>query len=158
MTFNEEIQVLLEDELKAIKKLLQLSFSKTDLIINNQIDELTNLLKQEEQFIKVVVTLENKRVQLLDTWGVPGDTPISDVIEMIPEGKEKLIQLKDQLEENLIQLDERNQTNNALVRDNLEWIDFNINLMTSTQTPSGYGRDSEESDTAGDLNLFDRKV
>ena len=83
MTFGEELKELLEKELIALKKLETIAFEKTDIIVNNQVEKLEELIKEEESLINEIGLLEVARIQLLDTWGVAVDIPLSNVIEKI---------------------------------------------------------------------------
>lgn len=155
MTFKEELEMILEKEVTVLKDLKELSFMKTDMIINNQIQELEQTTKKEEALINEIGILEEEREKLFDTWGLAIDTPISDVIEKIPEDNKGLILIKDNMTEIFEELYLRNTLNNDLIKENLDWIDFNMNLVTSIQTPQNYGKDNKKSSTN---SIFDRKV
>ena len=51
MTFTEELKELLDKELIALKKLEAISFEKTDIIVNNQIEKLEEIVRQEEELM-----------------------------------------------------------------------------------------------------------
>lgn len=158
MTFAEELEELLVQELEALKKLRDIAFEKTDIIVGNKVEELEKTIKIEEALINEVGLLEVGRIKLLDTWGVGIDTPISELIERIPEDKEKLSLISNDLGQVLEELDLRNKLNNDLIRENLDWIDFNMNLLTSTETPTSYGKDNKEDLIQNRNSIFDRKV
>lgn len=158
MTFIEELEELLERELIALEKIKDIAFKKTDMIINNQIEELEKTIKLEEGLINEVGLLEVDRIKLLDTWGVAVDTPISLVIERVQGNKEKLIHISDNMGEVLEELNLRNSLNADLIRENLDWIDFNMNLITGIETPTSYGKDNKENLEPSRNSIFDRKV
>jgi len=155
VTFKEELETILEKELTTLIFLNEISFKKTDMIINNQIPELEQTTKKEESLINEIGLLEEKREKLFDIWGLAIDTPISDVIEKIPEDNSGLIVLKDNLKKVFEKLQLRNTLNNDLIKENLDWIDFNINLITGMQTPQSYGKDNKKTNVT---SIFDRKV
>lgn len=155
MTFKEELESLLKKELNILKSLKELSFKKTDFIINNQIKELDQTTKEEEVLVNEMGNLEREREKLLDSWGLEKSAPLSHVIENIPEGKEELANIKDELTKELGEISLRNNMNNDLIKDSLEWIDFNMNLITTTQSPTTYGKGNEGD---GKNSIFDRKV
>lgn len=155
MTFKEELEMILEKEVIVLKDLKEISFMKTDIIINNQIQELEQTTKKEEILINEMGLLEEEREKLFDTWGLATDTPISDVIERIPEDNKGLILIKDTMTEVFEELYLRNILNNDLIKENLDWIDFNMNLVTSFRTPQNYGKDNKK---ASSNSIFDRKV
>lgn len=155
MTFTEELELILKRLLETIIELKQLSLEKTDLIINNNIEELEKLTKKEETLINKMGTIENERVNLLEIWGVGKNTPISDVIERVPDDNTQLIYIKDEMTKILGELDLRNRLNNDLIRENLDWIDFNMNLITSTPVEQNYGNEKSQ---GNGKSIFDRKV
>ena len=155
MTLNEELTIVLEEELKLLRSLNDITYKKTDIIIGNEIDKLEEITKQEENLINKIALKEKEREELLYSWGLKKDTSISEIIEKTPEGKEKLNTLKGELINLLKDIQSRNLINNELIQENLEWLDFNMNLIYNTQTPPTYG-DNEK--TRKGNSLFDRKV
>lgn len=155
MTFKEELQEILTKQLTVLISLKQLAFEKTDIIVGNRVEGLEQITKSEEALINEMGLLEEQRVKFLDTWGIATDTPISNVIEKIPEDKEELLHIKEEMSSVLEELHLRNALNNNLITENLDWIDFNMNLITSSDTPTNYGKGSKEQ---GGNSIFDRKV
>lgn len=156
MNFKEELIEILKVELNAINLLKELTHKKTDIIIENRLEELEETTKKEEELINKIALLEEERLQLMDSWGVNKTTPLSQVIERIPEGKEELIEIREELSSILEEIKERNKINNELIMDNLEWLDFNMNLVSQVQTPTTYGNKDNKIGTNN--SLFDRKV
>lgn len=155
MTFREELEIILNELLKTMIELMEISFEKTDYIVNKQLEELNQLTQKEEGSINKMEIIENARIWLLDTWGVGEDTPISDIIEKLPDDNSELIDIKDKMTKIFEELNTRNKLNNDLIRENLEWIDFNMNLMTSTPVEPSYGNENGETKSN---SIFDRKV
>lgn len=155
MTFKEELQEILTKQLTVLINLKQLAFEKTDIIVGNRVEDLEQITKSEEALINEMGLLEEQRVKFLDTWGVATDTPVSNVIEKIPEDNEQLLHIKEEMSNVLEELHSRNALNNDLITENLDWIDFNMNLITSSDTPTNYGKGSKEQ---GGNSIFDRKV
>lgn len=158
MTFAEELGKLLAEELEVLIKVKKIAFEKTDIIVVNDVEKLEELVKVEEELINQIGLLEVARIKLLDTWGVAVDTPISLVIERVPEDKEKLIHISHSMGKVIEELNSRNSLNNDLIRENLDWIDFNMNLITSIEAPTSYGKDKRANQEPNRNNIFDRKV
>lgn len=156
MTFREELEEVLQKELEVLEELKEIAFDKTDLIINNEIQKLEATTKREESLVNQMGNLEKEREKLLDSWGVASNTVISEIIERIPEDKGQLEELKDKMHHNMEELYERNKLNNDLIMENLQWIDFNINLITDIHGHPSYGKDDEKKPSGS--SLFDRKV
>ena len=156
MTFKEEMVRILKEELSILHILKELTYEKTDVIIDNQVERLEKITKREEELINKMKIAEDNRLELMDSWGVDINTPLIKVIEKIPEGKEELIELKDKLTSFLDDINGRNNINNELIKDNLEWLDFNMNLISNIQTPTTYGKGEKKVEV--NSSLFDRKV
>lgn len=153
MSFNLDLGKNLKDQIEVVKALRDLAYAKTDLIMENKLEDLSSLTKREGDLINSLALLEENRLRLLDLWGVEINTPISHIIDKLPEGREEILHIKDSLSSLMEDLDTRNKLNGDLIRENLEWIDFNMNLLMGPG-PSGYG----EGKTQEASKIFDRKV
>lgn len=155
MTFGIELESILEKELNYLVKLKELSFKKTDMIIDNRIKDLEETTKMEETLINEMGLLEEERQRLLNTWGVAIDTPISVIIEKIPGENDELINIKDRMIKEIEELHLRNRLNEDLIKENLDWIDFNINLITNIHGEPVYGKKPNK---PNGNSIFDKKV
>ena len=155
MTLNEELIIILKEELNILRNLNDLTYGKTDIIIANEVEKLEEITKKEENLINEIALKEKEREELLYNWGLKKDISISEIIEKTPEGKEELNILKEELLNLLKDIQSRNLVNNELIQENLEWLDFNMNLIYNIQTPPTYGDDKK---TRKGNSLFDRKV
>ncbi len=157
MSFSKELESLLQEEYDLIFRLNQLSLMKKDVIVENDPIKLNEITKEEEKLVNGIGNLEVARTKLLDSWGVAVDTPISNLIETVPEGKAELLHIKEKMADLIEELNENNKLNTSLIRENLDWIDFNMNLMRSVETPSNYGNEKDPNKGEGN-SIFDRKV
>lgn len=155
MNFKDELENILNKELNVLSNLKELSFLKTDMIINSKIRELEEITKKEEALVNEIGLLEEEREEIFNTWGVAIVTPISDVIEKAPGDNSGLIHIKDKLTEVLEEIHLRNSLNNDLINENLDWIDFNMNLITSIHSHPSYG---DKNEAGSKTNIFDKKV
>ncbi len=155
MTFGIELESILEKELNNLIKLKDLSFKKTDMIIDNRIKDLEETTKTEESLINEMGLLEEERERLLNTWGVALDTHVSVIIEKIPGENKGLINIKDKMIKEIEELHLRNKLNEDLIKENLDWIDFNINLISNIHGDPVYGKKPNK--PSGN-SIFDKKV
>lgn len=155
MTLDKELTIILKEELNILHSLKDITYEKTDIIIANEVEKLEEITKQEEDLINRIALEEKEREELLYSWGLKKDTSISEIIEKTPEGKEELNTIKEELLNLLKDIQSRNLVNNELIQENLEWLDFNMNLIYNIQTPPTYGDNKK---TRGNNSLFDRKV
>ncbi|MCF6465078.1 flagellar protein FlgN [Clostridium sp. Cult2] len=156
MTFSEELMDILKKEYEILLTLKELTFDKTDFITNNQVEKLEEMVKKEEELINLMANTEEERINLTDSWGVGINTPLSEVIEKVPEGKEGLMDIGEKLSKSMEEIQSRNNINSHLINENLQWLDFNMNLLTNTFTPTTYGKKKKGTETKN--SLFDRKV
>ena len=156
MVFKEELMETLKKELEILYVLKELTYEKTNIIINNEVEKLEEINNKEEELVNRMTTVEEQRLKLMDSWGIDVNTSISEIIEKIPEGKEELTEIGEELVKSLVDIQEKNQINSGLINDNLEWLDFNMNLILNTQASTTYGKENKK--TAANNNLFDRKV
>ncbi len=156
MTFKEELMELLKEELKVCKNLLDITLKKTDLLVGGEVESLKKITEREEDLINRMGTLEENRQKLLDQWGIKKTIPLSKIIYKIPEETHDLEEVVLELTKVLEEIGIRNQLNSQLLKDSLEWIDFNVNLLTNTKVPTTYKKDDERKILNN--SLFDRKV
>lgn len=157
MTFKDELIEILREELELLKAIKKLAYHKTETIINSKVEELSQITEKEEKIINKMTEVENKRLILFNIWGVNKDTSLSQVIEKIPEDNIDLIEIWEELCLLLIDIKNKNNLNNELLKDNLEWLDFNINLLTQRPSPNTYDG-KNNNDKPSNKNFFDRKV
>lgn len=156
MNFKDELMNLLKEELEVLKALKELTYDKTDVIVENQIEKLQEIIKKEEELINKMAIKEEERLNLLYNWGINKNTPLSQVVEKLPEGKEELMDLGEDLSNLLEEIKIRNDLNGQLIEENLQWLDFNINLLTNATTPATYDKGKKGREVKN--KLFDRKV
>lgn len=155
-TFKDELMTILERQLYILKDLKKITSKKTDIIMNDKVDELKKMTIKEEDFINKMAVLEMEREYLFDSWGIEKGTPLSNIIKDIPGEKEDLKILGNRLFIILKSIDEENKLNDILIKDSIDWIEFNLNLVTDTEVPSTYGNKNKK--VKVNNNFFDRKV
>ncbi|NLM05873.1 MAG: flagellar protein FlgN [Tissierellia bacterium] len=155
MTLYDELKQLLDEELKLLRFMTSLAEEKTDIILKNDTKALDEITKKEETIIEKMEKVERDRGSLLEAIGLSKDASITEMIEKISDGKEDFLKYEEELIYTLSDLSNANLLNSELIRDNLDWIDFNLNILTNTQVSSGYCKSGEIQ--TGDTR-FDRKV
>ncbi|QQY79146.1 flagellar biosynthesis/type III secretory pathway chaperone [Keratinibaculum paraultunense] len=155
MTFKDELISILEKERDILYELKDITFEKTDILVENQVEKLENVNKLEENLINQMATFEEERLKLMYNWGLDINMTLNKVIENIPDEGNELEVLKEELLELMMDIQSRNALNNDLILENLQWLDFNMNLISNAQGPTTYGKgDKKQSNNS----IFDRKV
>jgi flagellar biosynthesis/type III secretory pathway chaperone len=158
---------ILKKEQGCYKDILELSRTKNKLIIEGKVAELDKIVKLEQSMIFNIGQLERKReeevaalarvLNLSDT-----QLPISELMNMLqPELRKGLEDIHAKLKETFSELKSVNDINGQLLEQSLEYIDFSINMITSSSAPTGSLYEDinvRGKDKQGKKNIFDTKV
>lgn len=156
MTFNEELKEILGRELKILSSLCELAEEKTNVIVGGDVRKIEEMTLKEESLLNSLANVEVERGKLLDSWGLGEDTPISELLQKMQGEKGDIYAIKDEMTYVIERLLTANKVNQTLINDNLDWIDFNINLFTNATVDPTYSKSSPNVSRGG--GSFDRKV
>jgi flagellar biosynthesis/type III secretory pathway chaperone len=140
----------MESMLRLQTQLLELAEEKTKVIIDNRVNDLARITAAETKLIRQVGECEADCAEavrnLLDARGFPPRTAVtmSGLIKFItnPDEKEALIQLRQQLNDTIDRLKQRNELNQTLIKDSLAFINYTIDLTIGNPDEDMlYGRD-----------------
>lgn len=156
----------LDEQKECYAGLLTLAQYKTDSIVNREMELLEEVLKREQEFIGRSGRLEKQREEILkDIANVLNinfkELTISKLIlklDKTPEEQEKLKELRRDMLAIIEEIKQHNQTNEGLLNQSLEFIDFTLHALQSmnTRPTSGYedkGQDLKPANTS----FFDAK-
>jgi len=160
-----ELAEILEDETALYRDASEISSKKTDIIVKGKIEDLESLVKAEQTIIIKIGKLEDRREEIitrmaeelkLDIEGIS----LSQITEKL--GEENSLRLKtcqDDLMGTLSGLKNQNETNEQLIQNALDYINFSVNLITSDRSGGiNYSPEGEEEHAAGRRNIFDVKL
>lgn len=130
---------VLEQENQEYEKLLSLSMRKTSVIVSEDLAELTKITDEEQVIVNRINHLDNQRYEavsdIADVLNKDVDKlKIVDLIKMLAgrtEEQEKLAAVFDRLRENVRGVKRANEQNGELIRDALELVQFNMNVLQS---------------------------
>lgn len=155
----QELLGVLEEEEKQYQRLIELNDIKRDSVIKANIEELGKVTTQEQEIASVLLNLSNKRGGILNDMATvlgkePKDMTINKMIgylESQPEEQKLLISRRDRLLEAGTQMRMLNQQNEALLKQALEMVEFDLTLLRSMrQAPETANYDRNAYNT-GDL-------
>lgn len=155
----QELLGVLEEEEKQYQRLIELNDIKRDSVINANIEELGKVTTQEQEIASTLLNLSNKRGEILNDMATvlgkePKDMTINKMIgylESQPEEQNLLISRRDRLLEAGTQMRMLNQQNEALLKQALEMVEFDLTLLRSMrQAPETANYDRNAYNT-GDL-------
>ena len=155
----DELLLTMDGETEQYEKLISLNGEKKDSIIHKKLDVLEAITAQEQAIADSLLELEKRRVKLLGSiatvMGHDGEQiSVSWMVDNLsnqPVEQQQLINARGRLKEAANNVQVLNNQVQALLRQALEMVDFDIQLIKSIkQAPqtSNYGRDAN---TTGDL-------
>lgn len=135
------------------EELLGIEKDKKQVIIDNDVKALEAITAKEQGFVKAIVNLESLRAEVIDGFcklrGISVIKTIDDIMAQLEEGKAALVEAeKQRLSAIINELIEVNNLNTSLLEDSIDYINYTMDLLTST----------EEGDNTYDRGLADRKT
>lgn len=165
----EELIETLDAEELLYRKLIPVEEDKTRAVIANDLQSLQEIAVRERELVDKTSALEKKREQVaMDIATVLGKNPktitleqIAEVLKNQPDDQKKLQDVHDRLRKTVSRLQEINDQNKELLKEAMEMVEFNMNVIRSTRMSSGssnYSSDaSEVAGMAPQHGLFDAK-
>lgn len=165
----EELIQTLDAEEGLYRELIPVQEEKTRAIIANDLKSLQDITVREHELVDKTAALEQKREQVAnDIATVLGKDPktitleqIEEVLKNQPQDQEKLQEVHDRLRKTVMRLQELNDQNKDLLKESMEMVEFNMNVIRSTRMSSGSSNySSNASEVAGMApphGMFDAK-
>ncbi len=164
----DELIEVLEQENTEYETLMLLSKEKTPVIVKGDLEKLQRITVVEQEFVAKIRNLEKKRIDVMQDIGNvlsrdPETTKITDIIELLskqPAEQKRLSEIHDKLLTTLNNFKQFNDINDNLLKESLEIIDFNLNLVTSLYQDTGisnYDKNARNVSAIGNVGTFNRK-
>ncbi|MGP1612325.1 MAG: flagellar protein FlgN [Catonella sp.] len=144
----EELIRVLSDEEKIYSEIIPIAEKKTQIIVNNDLQSLTGITEEEQELVGKISKLEKKRQEVIRNIGIVMNKKeselnfitIIDLLKGQETEQEELRNLHDKLKRTIETLDLVNERNQMLIKQSLEMIDFDINLIQSLRSSPGLGQ------------------
>jgi len=151
---------ILSRQLELNRALLEISIEKTDAIKSDDAKKLSSMLIDEQEMVKEMISLEKERAVVASAIAKDvGVKTVDDILSIVRESSQQkageIEGIAADLRCVLKELEERNSMNNSLLQFTIDYIELNVNLMTSTREPANYGRGSKTQAPQG--SMFDSK-
>ncbi len=164
----DELIDVLDKEEKEYQDLILLSREKTPVIVKGDLDKLQKITEAEQYVVGKVTKLEKKRVEVTkDIAIVLGKNEdsikvkeIADLLESQPEVQGKLLEVYERLKATMDEIVTVNDINKSLVKESLEFIEFNLNLVKGVYQEPGtgnYTKSACNTQTLSGPGVFDAK-
>ena len=157
----EQFIEILSEQLKLNEELLDISLEKKSVIMDNDTKTLNVMAHKEQEVVKRIISLEKLRGAVVANiereLGIEHIDNIADIVNNIENEQGHLIkEIGNQLRTVLDRLQEANELNNKLLEISIDYIEFSVNVLTSTPEPKTYGKKAFEQNS-GKTNFFDAK-
>lgn len=164
----EDLITTLSEETELYEKLIPIAEHKTKAIVDNDLQSLTEITDSEQSAVDRLTNLEKKRQEVIRNIGIvmnkkPDELNFSTIIDLIegqPKEQEALRYIHDRLRRSLKRLKTVNERNQTLIKDSLDMIQFDLNIIQSTRMSPGagqYGRTSEVEMPGSETGMFDAR-
>lgn len=129
----------LTQENEEYEQMLELSLRKTEVIVNSDREKLMEIVEQEQAFIERIDELEKIREETMNDISIVinhdvKELTLSKLAELLsgqPKESNELNIVHDKLSATLSRMVNVNETNKALLKESLEMIQFEMNLIQS---------------------------
>lgn len=149
-------------------ELLALATRKKQVLIDNQVDELSKIVAQESKLAKKVAEHEqawlNAAHQTAAERGfafVSSAVTMSDLIKVVPnaEDKRKLGEARTKLQAVVDEFRAAHELNQMLIQESLDFINYSLDLFTaSPEDDATYGRPEKPTTSSGRSGIFDTRA
>ncbi|MCR5775755.1 MAG: flagellar protein FlgN [Lachnospiraceae bacterium] len=137
--------------------LLDLSKKKTPIVVAGDIDKLQTITDEEQTVVTRLTALDAKRAETMKDIAEVMNRDVttlklSHLVEMLekrPSERDALATLRDQLKATVGELKMVNDQNRELIRQSLDIVDFNLNLIKAQRSAPETGNYNRSADIAG---------
>ena len=140
--------------LKLHKSLLELALRKTGILEAEDIQELSQLLKEEQAHILAIEKMEAERSKAVEVLSPA--RRLNEILHELPDGqRETLAEIGRELQKVIAEIQKQNELNQSLISQSLKFISFSMSLVAPPQDEYNYG----PNETGGQgQSLFSSKV
>jgi len=149
------------------EELVGLAERKRDALIKNQVDEVSAITNKETRLMRMVgELLQEQQAATVDFFRTKGFQPTREVtvtelsrIVTDPKQKEALLAARDRLTEAIQILKKKNDLNQQLIEQSLEFINYSMNLVLGPDEEPTYKNPASRSyDTTKRSGFFDSRA
>jgi len=163
----KEIERILQKQNSEYSEILKLEESKGDAIIAKSGKLIQETSVKQEKLLKNVEYLEMERLALISRFfpELAGDNDAKSVTlkdiaaSLDSESSKGILKYGSELKALLLKVKAKQETNSAMLKDNIEYFDILISgLKNSSTLKSGYDRDGKEDERIINPVLFNQKA
>ncbi len=155
----DDLAVVLESEVEQYKKLVALSEAMRDALVISDVSAVEQITADQESVANDLQALEGQRVRIMNDMALvlnrkPEELKVSALEESIghqPQLQERLRNVRMELTKTMEELKRRNQSNQALLRQSMELLEFDLNLFRSMRQAPETANYNKSAYNTGDL-------
>lgn len=162
MTNWENLQRIMSELFRIYQEILALSKQKQDLLVAGKPQDLEKVVKQEELLIVRAGKIDAARQQVIQMivreWGQDDAPILSVLIDFAPTPMaERLKDMGQEFDRLLAALKEQNLLNTRLLKQALDLVNFNINLLTHSAVGPTYSPYGSHEQSIQGRTMIDKK-
>ena len=155
----DDLALVLESEVEQYKKLVALSEAMRDALVISDVSAVEQITADQESVANDLQALEGQRVRIMNDMALvlnrkPEGLKVSALEESIghqPQLQERLRNVRMELTKTMEELKRRNQSNQALLRQSMELLEFDLNLFRSMRQAPETANYNKSAYNTGDL-------
>ncbi|MCI5934726.1 MAG: flagellar protein FlgN [Lachnospiraceae bacterium] len=155
----DDLVLVLESEVEQYKKLVALSEAMRDALVISDVSAVEQITADQESVANDLQALEGQRVRIMNDMALvlnrkPEELKVSALEESIghqPQLQERLRNVRMELTKTMEELKRRNQSNQALLRQSMELLEFDLNLFRSMRQAPETANYNKSAYNTGDL-------
>lgn len=157
---------ILEKLEKMHKSLLEHAYKKTELVKNNDMEELDKILKVEQSHVAAIEQLEQLRqkkvVEFFQLKGIKVSSPpsVAELLEVIEDEEEsqQLSDVRNRLLKVIDDLKKQNDLNQQLIYNSLQLVNVTLNMLRPQPEEINYSEKTVRGGNAPRQSLFDSQA
>ena len=155
----DDLTQVLENETVEYKKLMELSEDLREALIASDVPSVERLTAEQEEVSNRIQSLESKRARVMNDIAVvlnkkPEELKVSMLEETLagqPALQERLAAVRIELKQTMDELKRINHTNQTLIRQSMELLEFDLNLFRSMRQAPETANYNRSAVNTGDL-------
>lgn len=155
----DDLTQVLENETVEYKKLIELSDNLRKALIESDVSTVEQMTAAQEEVSNGIQSLESRRARIMNDIAVvlnkkPGELKVSMLEESLagqPALKERLAAVRTELKQTMDELKRVNHTNQTLLRQSMELLEFDLNLFRSMRQAPETANYNKSAVNTGDL-------
>ena len=155
----DDLTQVLENETVEYKKLIELSDNLRKALIESDVSTVEQMTAAQEEVSNGIQSLESRRARIMNDIAVvlnkkPEELKVSMLEETLagqPALKERLAAVRTELKQTMDELKRVNHTNQTLLRQSMELLEFDLNLFRSMRQAPETANYNRSAVNTGDL-------